>query len=307
MKNVLVTGAHGFLGRYIAKEFNSNGCKVIGIGHGTWDECEFRHYGLDRWIEADIDLNNLATLGCEFDVVIHCAGSASVGYSLENPGEDFRRTVDTTLSVLEYIRTLATNAKLIYPSSCAVYGQKTDEAIGEDAILNPFSPYGFHKRIAEELCLSYSNNFAINICVIRFFSVYGEGLRKQLLWDASKRICCAQGNAIFFGRGTETRDWIHAHDAARLAFRCAETTRGYAVINGAGGERKSIAEILGLLKTALGTGDSIIFNGQTREGDPRYYHADITAASKLGWTPEIDIEIGINRYAKWYMETVDDD
>ncbi|MCB2141106.1 NAD(P)-dependent oxidoreductase, partial [bacterium] len=116
MKTALITGAHGFLGRYVARHFSSKGYRVIGIGHGHWGFEDPAHYGIDRWIEADIDFANLAEMKDSFDCIVHCAGGSSVGYSCLYPLQDFTRTVDATAEVLEYMRLHQREAKLIYPS-----------------------------------------------------------------------------------------------------------------------------------------------------------------------------------------------
>ena len=137
----LVTGAAGFLGKNTALELQRNGFFVAGMGHGEWSTCAFSKYGISEWTEADITLENLRGLQRKFDLIVHCAGSGSVGHSLVHPMDDFNRTVNSTLAVLEYMRAFNKGARLIYPSSAAVYGMKEDRPIREDERLCPFSPY----------------------------------------------------------------------------------------------------------------------------------------------------------------------
>jgi UDP-glucose 4-epimerase len=103
MKQVLVTGAYGFLGRNVAKEFKKAGNYVAGIGHGKWDKDEYSKWGIDDWYETTITFEALLNINHKFDIIIHCGGSGSVGFSWENPYEDFQKSVGSTLSVLEYI------------------------------------------------------------------------------------------------------------------------------------------------------------------------------------------------------------
>ena len=87
-----------------------------------------------------------------------------------------------------YKRQYSYNTKLIYPSSAAVYGFSNNLPLKEYSDLNPISPYGYHKKIVEELCRMYVEQYAVKVVVLRLFSVYGKELKKQLLWDACKKL-----------------------------------------------------------------------------------------------------------------------
>ena len=211
-----------------------------------------------------------------------------------------KKTVQGSIELLEYLRLTKSAARLVYPSSAGVYGAKNDAPISVRDSGNPISPYGYHKRIVEELLESYSRSYGIRVGIVRFFSIYGPGLTKQLLWDAGSRLRAARdGAAMFWGTGEETRDWIHADDAARLIMSVAHADASYLVVNGAAGERVTVRRTLELLKDALDVPAQIEFNGVVRDGDPRFYHADITEAGALGWAPAIPLEQGIVAYANW--------
>ena len=202
MKTVLVTGGHGFLGRNVALRFNRAGYEVHSIGLGTWIDESPADFGIYNWCESAISVDALQSMHCKPDVFVHCAGSGSVGLSMSSPLADFTMTVDTTAAVLEYIRTKAPEARLVYPSSAAVYGCRHTGPLREDYAPAPVSPYGVHKLMAEQLCLSAIHTFELDCRLVRFFSLYGPGLRKQLLWDASNRIAQAGDEMLeFFGTG----------------------------------------------------------------------------------------------------------
>lgn len=299
--NILITGAYGFLGRNIAREFKIKDSEsyVAGMGHGKWYKEEFSNWGLDDWFETTITFEALLNINKKFDVIVHCGGSGSVGFSHENPYEDFQKSVQSTLALLEYIRLQNTDCKLIYPSSPAVQGNIGNKPIKEDMSSVPVSPYGFHKKIAEELCLSYHRNFNIRVGIIRFFSIYGAGLKKQLLWDACRKI--SQGDeAVFFGTGKETRDWIHVSDAASLVYTFSNNIDGYTVINGGSGISLEIDRIIQQLCQTLERSIDIKFNGLVKEGDPVYFWADINKALSIGWKPKISIEYGLKDYAAYF-------
>ena len=299
MKKILVTGAYGFLGRNVAKEFKKSGNYVAGIGHGKWDKDEYSKWGLDDWYETTITFEALLNINQKFDVIVHCGGSGSVGFSWENPYEDFQKSVGSTLSVLEYIRLQNTNCKFIYPSSPAVQGNLGHIQIKEEMVATPVSPYGFHKKIAEEICLSYHNNFKIDIGIIRYFSIYGSGLQKQLLWDACKKIYKSD-EVVFFGTGKETRDWIHISDAATLLYNFSCKLEGYEIVNGGTGIETSINEIIAILSENLEKTVKVEFNGVVKEGDPLHFWADTAKLKSLDWKPLINVVDGIKDYVQYF-------
>lgn len=301
-ETILITGGFGFLGRAVAHKFKQLGCRVIGIGRGRWAQQEALACGFDVWLDAGVSLSSLMTLQEQFDLVVHCAGNGSVGYSLTNPLQDFYKTVQGTVELLEYLRLSKSSALLVYPSSAGVYGAKDDLPIKESDALNPISPYGCHKKIAEDLLASYSRTYGIRVAIIRYFSIYGPGLTKQLLWDASAKLRAANdGAAIFWGTGEETRDWICSEDAAELVFSVSKSIESFAVINGASGVRVTVKEMLEMLQAALGTSAKIEFNNVIREGDPRFYHADVRQAFALDWRPLTPLAEGIRNYVRWLM------
>lgn len=300
-KYLLVTGGYGFLGRNVASHFAKLGYKVFGIGHGYWTQEQSASFGFNSWFENDITIDSIKEIGQRFDVIIHCGGSGSVAYSISNPHQDFGKTVSGTASVLEYIRLYNPDAKLIYPSSPAVHGEHENNPIKESDAICPASPYGEFKYMAEHLCHTYAQHFSLKVIILRFFSVYGEGLTKQLLWDASNKITNSN-EVVFWGGGYETRDWLHIDDAIRLIVAIVESSIPTGtVLNAGSGESTSIKEVLSLLAKELGYTGEIGFNKIVRVGDPLYYWADISKALSFGWKPEIDLKIGIRRYARWFL------
>jgi UDP-glucose 4-epimerase len=298
-KLALVTGAYGFIGRNVARLFANAGWMVVGIGHGSWTREEWRQWGISEWHSASIMPDVLLTYAGSPEVIVHCAGSGSVGFSMTHPFQDFQRTVATTVAVLEFMRLHAPKARMVYPSSTGVYGVVASLPIMESAPLLPVSPYGVHKRIAEEMCHLYARNFGVASAIVRLFSVYGVGLRKQLLWDACMKI--RNGDNTFFGSGLETRDWLHISDAAELlmaAGKCASTE--CPVVNGGSGQGVMVREVLSELFGEFDRNDQPVFSGVSRSGDPASYVAETSLARSWGWQPKIQWRDGIREYARWF-------
>ncbi len=301
-KVALVTGAYGFVGRYVAQALSRAGYIVVGIGHGAWDRTEFSKFGISFWHSADVSLEALVSCARQPEVIVHCAGGGSVAFSLEKPFQDYQRTVSSTAAVLEYVRQYSPRSIVIYPSSAAVYGATKESPILEGASLQPVSPYGAHKLMAESLCRSYAKHFGIAVTIVRLFSVYGEGLRKQLLWDACWKV--KNGESQFFGTGDEIRDWLHAEDAAALLCMAARhASPACLTANGGTGEGFAVRDILKAIFERSGITKPLSFSGESRAGDPSRYIADVSMASGWGWAPKVGIEEGIGRYTDWFWNS----
>lgn len=304
-KTVIITGGFGFIGQNIAREFKNNSYHVIAIGHGNPTLAELEKTGIDEWHEANVCLEALKKTSLKANVIVHCAGNGTVGLSITQPLLDFNKNVNTTLEVLEFIRVYCPETSLIYLSSAAVYGAKDDKIINENDLLNPVSPYGFHKLAAETICKSYSNNFGLKIAIVRFFSIYGEGLQKQLLWDASNKIMKADSQVDFYGTGEETRDWLYVTDAAKLIAHLTGMEFKFLILNGAYGDRVTVKEVLSILLKELNkTEIEIVFNNKEKVGDPKYYLADMVSAFETGWKPEIKLSDGLKKYANWFNSII---
>jgi UDP-glucose 4-epimerase len=300
MSTILVTGANGFLGRHVSRVAAAQGHHVIGMGHGDWTEESWRRWGLSEWHELDVTLASLVAHVEELDLLVHCAGSSSVGFSFENPAQDFERTVVTTLDVLEFMRTCAPAAALVYPSSAAVYGRASILPIKEETPLAPISPYGVHKKMAEDACRSYGDAFGTRVAIVRLFSAYGVELRKQLLWDACRKSLV--GDYRFGGTGRETRDWVNAEDVARLlVIAGGHAVPETAIVNGASGTEVTVESILTVLLDALGTGRTPEFTGTVRAGDPERVVGDPTRSLGWGWSVERSWQEGVREYADWFL------
>jgi UDP-glucose 4-epimerase len=298
-RNILVTGAFGFLGRHVARACARAGHSVCGIGHGTWARAEWSEWGLGEWHSADLTRDSLVSYGGEPDLIIHCAGSGSVGFSMAHPSQDFDRTVVTTRDVLEYARLHRPLARVVIPSSASVYGNAGDMPIGVNAPLCPVSPYGMHKKMAEELCLSYVRHFGISVGIVRLFSVYGIGLRKQLLWDACTKL--SRGPATFGGTGHETRDWLHVDDAARLLLSAGlADPSSRLTINGATGVGVPIRRIVETIAQAFGGTGDVRFSGGGRPGDPLHLVADLQGTEALDWRPMHLLDTELEHFVEWF-------
>jgi len=300
---VWVTGANGFIGRHLVNLLVGDGASVLGMGHrDRYDPAPH-----PDWIEGDCDLSlfrNAAERDGPPQVIYHLAGGGSVGRSYDAPFEDFQRTVAVVATLLEWIRREAPTTRLVFVSSAAIYGEGHDGAIGETALAKPFSPYGAHKYAAEHLCLSAAANFGTDVRIVRPFSIYGEGLRKQLLWDCCRRLASAPPTLALGGSGRELRDWLHVADLSRLLMLVGSIDHAPPVLNAGSGRAVTVAQIVELLIEAWNSDALPAFSGQSRPGDPFSLFADVRAVAALGFRPEVDLADGIAAYVAWFKRTL---
>jgi UDP-glucose 4-epimerase len=302
---VWITGANGFIGRYLIRELADSGASVDGLGHGAFPEADRRRLGLQTWLNGEIDAANLNALAAAHGLpskVFHLAGGSSVGLSIELPLEDFSRTVASTARLLEWLRNCAPECLLVVASSAAVYGADHTGPISETATLAPMSPYGHHKRMMEQLCESYALGFGIRSLIVRLFSVYGPNLRKQLLWDVCSRLNQGGPALALGGTGIEIRDWTDVRDVVRLLADLGELPPEAAcrIINGGSGKATRVAEIADMLVRNFGGKTAVSYSGIARRGDPQSLLADDSALRRIGFQWRIPVERGIADYVTWF-------
>jgi nucleoside-diphosphate-sugar epimerase len=167
--------------------------------------------------------------------------------------------------------------------------------------LAPISPYGVHKLISETICEEFNQLFGIPVAIIRPFSVYGKGLKKQLLWDICQQIK-TQNSIELFGSGIESRDFIHITDLVRIIdliilnsnFECE-------VFNVANGEETTIFSLSKIFESYF-DGKEISFSGKSKTGDPLNWKADISNIINIGYRKEVNLEDGILDYITWFNQ-----
>lgn len=303
-----ITGAHGFIGKHLAKSLSNSGQTVIGIGHGLWPIEESKQWGISDWLNGDIKPSNLHLLKDKYgepDVIYHLAGGSSVGASLVSPREDFFRTVATTSELLDWVRSHTPNTRLVAVSSAAVYGAGHTGMILESAKPLPYSPYGYHKLMMEDLFRSYASNYGLKVVIARLFSIYGTGLRKQLLWDLCSKLNEIPDTVTLGGNGAELRDWANVVDVAKALTLISNQASSLApTINVGTGKGTSVTEIGRLVMKHWGmtnTASKLKFTGKARAGDPSSLISDNTILTKLGFEWSISLDKGINAYAKWFQ------
>jgi UDP-glucose 4-epimerase len=308
-KAIWITGCRGFIGRHLASWLALQGHTVVGIGHGPWPAAEAKAWGVQRWLNGGIRASNLEQLlrdgGCP-DYIFHLAGGSSVGASIANPYEDFARTVATTAELLEWMRLAAPKARLVSVSSAAVYGAGHTGPIREENALLPFSPYGYHKLMMENLCLSYAANYGLSVAVVRLFSVYGSWLKKQVLWDMCSSLAGGTRQLVLGGTGEELRDWTDVRDVVRaleFAMGLPSDPDAPAVFNAGSGQATSVSRIAAMVLESWPAPAKVVFNGIARSGNPCSLVADGWYLETRGFAWSVPVNRGVRDYVQWYLQS----
>jgi dTDP-glucose 4,6-dehydratase/UDP-glucose 4-epimerase len=293
---ILIIGSKGFIGSHLVRYLNKK--------HDIWQCDVVVDYTATQYIQVDVSNSDFNTIFASqsFDVCINCSGAASVPDSLKNPYRDFLLNTANVYAILNAIRTHCPTCKFINMSSAAVYGNPQTLPVIETATIAPMSPYGRHKLMAEVICKEFAEEYNVPTCSLRIFSAFGNGLCKQIFWDMNRKMTDTI-ESVFFGTGDESRDFIHIQDIVQVVDLVIKNAdfKGEA-INVANGNATTICEAANLFALLKGYKGKIIFNGSVREGDPRFWQADISTLKSWGYKQTITLEQGLKEYIKWAEE-----
>ena len=179
-------------------------------------------------------------------------------------------------------------------SSAAVYKSNSN-------LLKPISTYGKHKLKAERY-LKKNLSKKINLIIIRFFSIYGEGLKKQLLWDTCNKIN-SDKKLDFFGTGNEKRSWIHISDAIDIMFTSIKKNRQQIfVIDGHANNVFKNSEIINKVLKCFKIKNKIKLKNKKTFYSPNIQVSRCKKLQKWGWKPKVNLDQGIKKYTTWYKK-----
>jgi UDP-glucuronate 4-epimerase len=309
VRTVLVTGAAGFLGSRVAESLLLRGERVRGLDNldPTYDPAvkrrnleEVRRSGDLPLVEGDLRdpaAVRRALEGC--DAVVHLAARAGVRASLADPVGHADVNVRGTAVLLG--EALAAGIRtFVAASSSSVYGNGSRRPFAEgDPPGAPLSPYAATKRAMELLCAERQRASGIDLCCLRFFTVYGPRQRPEMAIHAFARALLAGTPLPLFGDGTSRRDYTYVDDAASAALAALDRARGFSILNVAGGRTVALADLVAALEAAFGA-RAILDRLPARAGDVEATEADVSRArAALGWEPLVPLEEGLARFAAW--------
>ncbi|MEK7131263.1 MAG: NAD-dependent epimerase/dehydratase family protein [Patescibacteria group bacterium] len=297
MSKLIVTGGAGFIGSHLTDKLIALGHEVAVVDNLMLGKKEFINKKA-KFYKADIrDLKKMKRIFRGAEAMFHLAADPRLQVSVEDPATTHEINVTGALNVL--LAAKDNNLKkVIFSSSCAVYGDQPILPINESSMPKPLSPYGLHKLMGEQYCRLFASLYNLSTVCLRYFNVFGPRKLATGSYPMVIPIFLEQrkkGEKLtIVGNGTNTRDYAHVSDVVEaniLAWTQNKMNDGSS-INIGSGRQTSVNEIAALIG-----GETV--NVPPRLGEMRFIQADISLAqSVLGWRPTIGVEDGIARLKK---------
>ncbi|HHG9510442.1 TPA: NAD-dependent epimerase/dehydratase family protein [Citrobacter amalonaticus] len=297
---IMILGAGGFIGSHLSNSFIENGCVVHGFGRNL-NNLKFNDGYFIKSDSSEINENSFLNT-IQPDYIYFLIGSASVAKSIELPLFDFNQSIPPLMAVLEKIRKDWQSTRLIFISSAAVYGDNASDNTSVKCNLIPLSPYGLNKKISEEYVKYYIEHYGINAKIIRPFSVYGPGLKKQLIWDVLNKI--KRNEHHFFGSGDELRDWIYIDDFISILrhYTCDYDSMD-SVVNVGSGEPVKVKKVIETLYDITHTEEAPSFIDGGKEGDPKHLVSSYKEQNCVRPFLTTTLESGLQSTVDWFKKT----
>jgi len=290
-KTILVTGSNGFIGSHLLKTLLKK-YKVIGINH-TQDTKTRNYFPLKKNI-AKLSINEIPE---KLSGVIHLAALTDVNLCNKNPKKCFLTNIIGTQKVLEIAR--KNNCKFVYISTNHVYGNPEKLPIDENHPRAPNSIYAASKLAAEICCEGYSKSYDMDIAIVRLFSVYGPNSPPHLV--TSKIITQLQKKYLILGNLSSQRDFVYISDAVNAIKIVFEKSSGFNAYNVGTGKCHSISNICNLLKNLSKSNVPVrTLKSKIRKNDIKKIMSNNTKIKKLGWKPQVNLDLGLKMTLDWH-------
>ena len=299
----MVTGGAGFIGSHIVDLLIEEGYKVVVVDNLiTGDRCnvndkaifykaDILHTQLDQIIEQESP-----------DVIIHQAALVYVQQSIKNPLSDGSVNAIGTLNVLRSA-SLHKVKKIIYASTCAVYGEGQPSAVKEDYSIEPISFYGASKYMGEMYIHLFHKLYKLDYTILRYANVYGprqkqhgEGGVIPIITESMKKGI----TPTIFGDGNQTRDFIYVKDVAK-ANLLALHKGSYQTLNIGTGVGTTINDLYRMLSESMKYNCLVQYKPE-RMGDVKHISLDPSKAKKeLEWRTSHVLSDGFKKTIKFMV------
>jgi len=328
-KQILITGAAGFLGRYFMAFFNlvnqrnqHNPVNIVALdsyitSSNREDQSWQKTSPEIEWIFGDAAIG--AQLPNKFDFIIHAAGIASPEHYRANPLETIKVAVDVTRELLEKAKN--DNSRFLFFSSSEIYGDPFPEFIptnesfrGHVSSRGPRACYDESKRMGEALCWIYENYYGVHACVVRPFNVYGPGMMPR-----DYRVLPNFATALFkgeplkvYGHGKQTRTFCYITDAISGFLKVLIETEKSDVYNVGNPEPEidmvSLAELFSKISNSPNGFELIKYPSSYPEDEPNRRCPDINKIKRdLDYNPKVGLNEGLERFISWSQSNYTDE
>lgn len=301
-KRVLITGAAGFIGSYLAEFLLDKEFEIIGIddlSNGSMDNLEAcRKNSNFTFFEHDVcDTVFLREVMSDFHIseVWHLAANTDIISSHDSPMRDFKDCAEATVSVLEAMRFQSVK-KIIFASSGSVYGNLgSGLAVKEDiGPLKPLSTYGAGKLASEGFIAAYANLFGIQSHIFRFGNVLGSRINHGVIYDFIDRLYSNNSKLLVLGNGNQEKNYFRVSDCIGGMWHISNIALedgNCRILNLGNSSLTNVLSIAKICSEVAGTQDTEIeVEGKLLAwpGDQPIIRLDCTSAFSYNWECEFD-------------------
>lgn len=319
-KNILITGAAGFIGFHLAKELlNDSDIKVIGIDNlNDYYDVQLKKDRLNILSKFSNFVFHQVNIACEEDVnaifsqyqpsiVVNLAAQAGVRYSIENPKSYVESNLVGFFNILEACRHYPVQ-HLVYASSSSVYGmQKKTPFSVEDVVDKPISLYAATKKSNELMAYTYSHLFQIPTTGLRFFTVYGPWGRPDMAYFSFTRKILNDETINVFNHGDLYRDFTYIDDIIKSVKKIMnkppvsyDQDAPAKVYNIGNNKPENLLFFIETLEKVIGKSAKKNFLDM-QPGDVYQTYADVTPLmNDFGFKPDTSLENGLFQFWNWY-------
>jgi CDP-glucose 4,6-dehydratase len=317
-KRVLVTGATGLVGGWVARRLLAEGAHVVALVRDPDERTMFYRSGdsrrcaivaarLEEYAAVERAVNEH-----EVDTVVHLAAQAIVGAAQRAPLATFEANVRGTCHVLEAGRVHARLVRrLVVASSDKAYGDQGQRAYDEEAPLSARHPYDASKACGDLIAQTYAHSYDLPVAIARCGNIYGGGdLNWNRIVPGTIRALLAGQRPVVRSDGTAVRDYLYVEDAAEAYLRLAEhadraDVRGQA-FNVSPERPLAALDLIERIAAAVGTRLEPDVRGTAINEIPYQALSSAKVRRVLGWAPGFDVDEGLRATVAWYRDYLAD-
>ena len=311
--NILVTGGAGYIGSHICKRLVKDGHNVVVIDNlsNSSKEALSELFDSSLFTFYEFDVNNTFKLRGvfdrhPFDMVFHFAGNSDSRKGEENPYADIENTLQTTLNILEMMRTYDVK-KFFFASSSNVYGNAEQRLQESRSIMRPISHYGAGKLASEAFISSFSSLHNFQVWIARFSNTVGTEMYRGVIPDLIRKVKMHPDQLEVYGDGTQCKPYIWIDDLVEgvmcILKNANEDYNAYLVGVDSNVTVERIAQIV---MEELNIHVPIKYNKEYggNKGDVNKYSYDVTRLRMFGWVPKYTAEEAIRKAVQENMNNL---
>jgi NAD dependent epimerase/dehydratase len=313
-KNVVVTGADGFIGSHLVEHLVESGCKVKALAQynsfnswGWLDTLPSQTIDHVEVVSGDVrDPGGMRSLVQDADVVFHLAALIAIPFSYHSPDSYVDTNIRGTLNILQGVRGTDVEQVLV-TSTSEVYGTALYVPINEEHPLHGQSPYSATKIGADQLSDSFYRSFGTPVTIVRPFNTYGPRQSARAFIPTIISQLLSGKEEIKLGSLHPTRDLVFVKDTAKAFALIAETDGCIGqTINIATQQEHSVGDIAEKLISLIRPSARIILDEQRKRPEKSEVERLLGSNEKLqkltGWSPGTTIEQGLEQTIEWFKQ-----